>query len=50
MTPEEHAAALAASLAKTIDIIDDWLGPAWMDETWKWALNEYEKSLEDTKQ
>lgn len=47
MTPEDHAAALAACLTKTIDIIDDWLGPDWLDSTWKMALKDYEDSLNE---
>lgn len=46
MKPEDHAAALAASLTAAIDTIQEWLGHEFLDDTWQSALTEYEWSLE----
>jgi hypothetical protein len=42
MTPQEHADALAASLTAAMSTIQDWLGDAFLDDTWKSALTEYQ--------
>jgi hypothetical protein len=46
MTPQEHADALAASLTAAMSTIQDWLGDAWLDDTWQSALTEYQWAQE----
>jgi hypothetical protein len=48
MTTHEHAAALADSLSKAVDCIDNYLGPDFIDDTWRSAVDEYKWSLVPT--